>query len=226
LNEQNFVKRVSFLAPGDGYRKCAPLNLLADIRGSTGLVLDGSTTTPTIAVLETGFYGLSAAASTTHLALFHWVVPQDYDPSADELRIMIACQMAGTTNQALSKITPLIYRKRPVPQFIPDDAQGVMPAGLAISLDLGAPATAVGAIPLAGSDLATKWVMINADYWTDLARNVANRSLATTADASIKPGDILNVVLTSAAHTTDLIAIYGIELWYRSNLAFTDINSR
>ena len=154
-------------------------------------------------------------------------MPQDYDASADELRIMVACDMAGTTNQALSQLTSVIYRKRMVPQFIPDDAQDVMPAGLAVSSDLGAPATAVGAIPLVGTHLATKWVMINADYWTNpTTRTTANRSLAATADATIKPGDILDVVLNSAAHTTDVIHIYGIELWYRSNLAFSDINSR
>ena len=154
-------------------------------------------------------------------------MPQDYDPSADELRIMVACDMAGTTNQALSQLTPVIYRKRPVPQFVPDDAQFVMPAGLALSADLGAPATAVGAIPLVGSNLATKWVMINADYWTGpTTRTTANRSLAATADATIQPGDILDLVLNSAAHTTDVIHIYGIELWYRSNLAFTEISAR
>jgi hypothetical protein len=113
-----------------------------------------------------------------------------------------------------------------VPSIIPDDAQGVMPAGLALSADLGAPATAAGVIPLVGANLLTKWVAINADYWTDLTRQTANRSLAATADASIQPGDCLNIVLTTAAHTTDAISVYGITIWYRSNLAFTDINSR
>lgn len=225
MNEVNLVKRLSYLAPGDGYRKCAPINLLADLRDATGQILTGSTSPP-IAALENNFYGVQPAASTTFCGQFLWVVPQDYDGSADELRIMVACDMAGTTNQALSTLTPVIYRKRMVPQFIPDDAQGVMPAALALSADLGAPATAAGSIPLVGTHLATKWVMLNADYWTDLTRQTANRSLAATADASIQAGDTLDIVLNSAAHTTDVIHIYGIELWYRSNLAFSDINSR
>lgn len=225
MNESNFLRRVSYLTPGDGYRKCAPIDVLSQLKDATGQILSGGTSPP-LAALETGIYGVQPAASTTFCGQFLWVVPQDYDASADELRIMVACDMAGTTNQALSQLTSVIYRKRMVPQFIPDDAQGVMPAGLAVSLDLGAPATAVGAIPLVGTHLATKWVMINADYWTDLTRSVANRSLAAMADASVKPGDILDIVLNSAAHTTDVIHLYGIELWYRSNLAFSDINSR
>jgi hypothetical protein len=225
MNESNFLRRVSYLTPGDGFRRSAPINILSDVRDATGLVLTAGTSPP-IAALETGIYGVQPAASTTFCGQFVWTVPQDYDPSADELRIMVACDMAGTTNQALSQLTSVIYRKRMVPQFTPDDAQGVMPAGLAVSANLGAPATAVGAIPLVGTHLATKWVMINADYWTDLTRSVANRSLAAIADATIQPGDILDIVLNSAAHTTDVIHIYGIELWYRSNLAFTDINSR
>jgi hypothetical protein len=228
MNEQNLVKRLSFLAPGDGYRKCAFVDLLANVKDATGLVLTAATV-PAIAALETNFYGLSVAANQTHLGRIDWTVPQDYDGSADELRIRVACNMAGAnaSDQAASKITALIYRKRPVPSIIPDDAQGVMPAGLALSADLGATATAAGVIPLLGANLLTKWVEINADRWLDpLTKLTTNRSLSATADASIQAGDCLSIALTTAAHTTDAISVYGIELWYRSNLAFTDINAR
>ena len=136
---------------------------------------------------------------------------------------------ANASDQAASKITPLIYRKRPVPNIIPDDLTA-LPAGLALSADLGAPATATGVIPLLGANLLTAWVEINADAKTGTVdpslSGTANRSLAATADASIKPGDCLSIVLTTAAHTTDAISVYGVELWYRSNLAFSDIRSR
>lgn len=226
MNENNLVKRLSFLTPGDGYRKCVPLDILADVKDGTGLILTAATV-PAVVALETNFYGLSVVANQTHMARFAWTVPQDYDSSADELRIRVACNMAGNNaaDGAAALITPLIYRKRPVPSVILDDLTA-LPAGLALSADLGAPATAAASIPLLGVNLLTKWVEINADYWTDFTKRTANRSLAATADASILPGDALNVVLTTASHTTDAISVYGVELWYRSNLAFSDIRSR
>jgi hypothetical protein len=226
MNENNLVRRISYLTPGDGFRKSQTLHLLSNIRDATGLVLTAATV-PAVTALETNYYGLSLVTGQTFMGRFSWLVPADYDPSADELRIRVACNMAGTnvTDQAASKITATIYRKRPVPNIIPDDLTA-LPAGLALSADLGAPGTAAGAIPLLGANLLTKWVEINADYWTDLTKQTANRSLAATADASIKPGDALQITLTSAAHSTDAISIYALTLWYRSNLAFTDINSR
>jgi hypothetical protein len=223
MNENNLVRRLSYLTPGDGFRKCAPIDVLSQLKDATGQILSGGTSPP-LAALETGIYGVQPAASTTFCGQFLWVVPQDYDASADELRIMVACDMAGTTNQALSRLTAVIYRKRMVPAYIPD-GQTSFPAGLAVSADLGPTPTAVGAIPLVGTHLATKWVEIVCDARVP-ATGLTNRTLSTTADASIKPGDILDIVLNSAAHTTDVIHLYGIELWYRSNLAFSEINSR
>jgi hypothetical protein len=215
------LRRLSYLTPGDGFRRSYPLNILADVKDATGQILTGATG-PLIAVLEPNFIGIQVAASTTFAGRFDWVVPADYDQSADELRIRVAATMNGNTNSGI-KLTPTIYRKRPVPNIIPDDLTA-LPAGLALSADLGAPASS--AIPLLGSNLLASWVEINADYWTDFTRQTANRSLAAMADASIKPGDLLSIVLTAAAHTTDAINIYGATLWYRSNLAFSDIASR
>lgn len=223
---------MSYLAPGDGFRKCVKIDLLADVKDGTGLILTAATV-PAIAAFETNYYGLNVAANQTHLARMQWTVPQDYDNSADELRILVACNMAAANavDQAASRITPLIYRKRPVPAVIPD-GRSSFPAGLALSANLGVTATALAVIPVLGSQLTTKWVDINCDYnlpsptAAQIAAGTKNRSLAATADASIQAGDMLNIVLTTAAHTTDAIQVYGIEFWYRSNLAFTDINSR
>jgi hypothetical protein len=226
MNENNLVKRLSFLSTGDGFRVCKPLDILANVKDATGQILTAATV-PAVAALDTNFIGLSVVANQTHMARFAWTVPQDYDGSADELRIRVACNMAAdnAADHVASLITPLIYRKRPVPSVILDGLTA-FPAGLALSADLGAPATAAGVIPLLGANLLTKWVEINADMWTDFTRRVSNRSLSATADASIQAGDALSVVLTTAAHTTDAISVYGVEIWYRSNLAFTDIRSR
>jgi hypothetical protein len=227
MNEQNFVKRVSFLAPGDGFRRCVPIDVLSQVKDATGLILTAATV-PAVTALENNFYGLAVAANQTHLARINWTVPDDYDPSIDELRILVACEMAGNNaaDKLASQLDCLLYRKRPVPSIIPDDAQGVMPAALALTVDLNPPATATNVIPLFGTHLGTKWVEINADYWTDLTKQTKNRAPAGAVASDIAPGDLLNIVLSTAAHTTDAINVYGIKIWYRSNLAFTDINSR
>ena len=62
MNENNLVRRLSYLTPGDGYRKCFPLDILADVKDATGLVLTAATV-PAIAALEPNFYGLSAAST-------------------------------------------------------------------------------------------------------------------------------------------------------------------
>ena len=226
MNTANFLKRVGYLSVGDGFRRSQPLHLLSNVRDATGLVLTGSTV-PAVAALETNFYGLSVVTGQTFMGKFTWVVPQDYDEDADELRILVAANMAGATNSG-ETITPTIYRKRPIPSILPDDpaTAGTFPGALALSADLGCP-TSTDTIPLLGSNLLNKWVQINCDYWTDLTKQTANRSLAATADASLKAGDVIQVTLAlSAAHATDAAYIYGIDLWYRSNLAFTNISTR
>jgi len=220
MNEANLVRRLNFLATGDGFRRCVPIDILAQVKTTAGLVLTASTV-PAILATETSFLALTSVASQTHVGAFVWNVPDDYDESSDELRIRLACNMNGDTDSAKT-ITAAIYRKRPVPNIIPD-GESSLPAGLALSADLGAPVS--GAIPLLGANILSSWVEINADA-IKTTDGSANRSLAATADASIKPGDCLTVVLTSGAHTTDDLDVYGLNLWYRSNLALSDINSR
>jgi len=220
MNENNFVRRLSYLTPGDGFRRCVPIDLLSQVKTTAGLVLTEATV-PAILAMESSFLGLTSKNNQTHVGAFIWNVPDDYDESADELRIRLACNMDGDVDSAKT-ITAAIYRKRPVPNIIPD-GESSLPAGLALSADLGAPAS--GTIPVLGSNLLTSWVEINADAIKTMDGS-ANRSLAATADASIKPGDCLTIVLTADAHTTDELDVYGINLWYRSNLALSDINSR
>ena len=231
MNEAHLVRRLSFLSTGDGYRRVHPLHLLSNIRDASGLVLTGATV-PAVTALETNFYGLQVVTGQTFMGKFTWEIPQDYDEDADNFDILVACNMAGNTNSGLT-ITPTIYRKRPIPSIIPDDpaTQGSFPAGLALSADLGCP-TSTDTIPLLGSNLLTKWVKLNCSASTspvgaEAGDGTSNRSLSATADASLKCGDIIQVTLAlSAAHATDAVNIYGLELWYRSNLAFTNISTR
>ena len=225
MNEANLVRRLSFLTPGDGYRKCVPLDIHTDIKDTTAQILTAATVPANVA-LETNFYGLNVAAGQTHVGLIQWAVPDDYDNSADEVRLRLLCnRSADTAADLLLAITPLVYRKRPNP--------GLVGTGVALSANLGCP-TVIG-IPgltsLATDVLAstaqanTKWVEFNLSRWTDFTQKTTNRTLATTADASVKAGDSLSIRLTTAV-LTDSLYIYGAEIWYRSNLAFTNINDR
>jgi hypothetical protein len=237
INESNLIRRISYLTPGDGFRVTKALYLLSNLRDATGQVLSGATV-PVIAALENNFYGLQTATGQTFMGKFTWVVPQDYDEDIDNFDVLVACNMAGNTDSGLT-ITPTIYRKRPIPSVVPDDTvnNSTFPAGLALSADLGCP-TSKDTIPLLGANLLTKWVRINCSRWTDpimgeSGNGTSNRSLSATADASLKCGDIVQVSLACAGglsgnglHAADAINTYGLEIWYRSNLAFTNIGTR
>jgi hypothetical protein len=208
-----------------------PVNILADVKDNTGLILT-TATVPAVTAFEVNFYGLKVAGGQTHVGLINWVVPDDYDASADELRIRLACnRSASTAGDAAKTINTIIYRKRPIPSIVPDDAQGVMPAGLALSADLGIVTTGP-VVPALGTNLLNTWVEIVADAKIPTTtvdaslRGTTNRTLSATADASIKPGDILMIRMTLSATMTDDVNIYGANIWYRSNLAFSEINSR
>lgn len=229
MNENNLVRRLSFLSTGDGYRRSAPINLLADVKDATGQILTGATV-PAVGALETNLYGLVVVTGQTLCGKWTWVVPPDYDDAADELRILIACNTAGATADVLT-LTPTIYRKRPRPAILPYGKTS-FPAALALSSDLGCPASA-DTVPLAGANLLTKWVAINCDAKKGTIDGsldgTDNRLLAATADASVKAGDILAISVNlspSPGTHSDSVDIYGIEMWYRSNLAFTEINAR
>lgn len=111
MNPFQFLKQVGQLplAGGDGFRirVRVPLALL---RTSTGLVLDASATNPRFAAAETNALVVSSVASQTALGTFVFTVPGDYDATADELKINLLIESAGTTDHPT--ITPTVYRKR------------------------------------------------------------------------------------------------------------------
>jgi hypothetical protein len=241
MNENNLVKRISFLSTGDGFRRCVPKGILAEVKDATGQILTGATV-PAIAVFEINFYGIKVVAGQTHAGLLKWAVPDDYDNTADELRIRILCNRSGSVDPGI-KITPFIYRKRFNPGLtftLNGTTYTGDGTGVALSADLGAPASdALPILASAATDLLpstananTRWVEINADYnlphptAAQIAAGTKNRSLAATADATIRAGDALSIKLTTGTLTTDDLNIYAMEIWYRSNLAFTNIDNR
>lgn len=208
LSTFNMCKAINQALPGDGFYRQMPFNMLADWKTAAGLVLTAATA-PLVAALETSFIGVQSASSTTDLGMFNIPIPRDYDDDADELKIRFLCNSAGTTNAPT--ITAAIYRKR---------------EGVALTADLGVPASA--AIVKTSATIGAGWVEINASKRLGGAApdsgGTDNRT--ATGDDSIKAGDRLTVALTISAHATDAINFYGVEIWYRSNLAFTDKDLR
>lgn len=84
-----------------------PLNVTRDLSTAAGLVLTGSTAPP-IAALETNFYGVQPAASTTFDGAFNFIVPADYNQSVDILTVAI--QIANSTTNTTA-ITATAYVK-------------------------------------------------------------------------------------------------------------------
>jgi len=230
------LQKSKLATPGDGFRVCVPINILSELRTTAGLTLTDGTVPDTVA-LETSLYGLSVAANQTHCGMYLWTVPDDYDNSADELRIRLLCNMAAAEDDDVT-ISPTIYRKRPNPgkSFVEGGTTYTgNGTGVALTADLGVTTSTIYVPTLttaatdylaSTSNANTKWYEMNADAFTDFTKATSNRSLSATADASVKAGDALSIILTSSAHTTDALSIYGAELWYRSNLAFTDIDAR
>lgn len=114
MNPYQFLRELNRTpAPGgDGVRVSIPLNIASDVRTAAGLVLDGSTTSPTIAAAETNGLAINCAASTTVSGSFVFEVPQDYDKTSDELKIKVVAASQGATDSPALSAT--VYRKRVV----------------------------------------------------------------------------------------------------------------
>ena len=186
MNEQNMVKRISFLTTGDGFRKHKDVKL-NDVRDADGTTLTTGTV-PVLAALETSFIGLSVAANQTYLGTLQFVIPEDYDESKNELRLRFLCNSAGTTNAPTLAAT--LYVKR---------------AGVALATKTQKTSAAISKT---SATTGAAWTEINLD------------------SLSLLPGDSIFAVMVTAAHTTDAVSVYALELYYRSNLAFSTLDNR
>lgn len=132
MNPFQFLKQLSQmpLAGGEGIRRKVQVPL-TDLRTSTGLVLDASATNPRFAAAETNALVVSSVAGQTALGSFTFVVPADYDATADELKIVLLVESAGTAD--FPTLDATVFRKR---------------AGAALSADL-APAASAAVVVLA-----------------------------------------------------------------------------
>lgn len=107
-----------------------------------GLIPTASTE-PSRESLETNFEGLVVSASQTVAGDLTFLVPRDYDPIRDSLRVRFLTQMGGTTDTSI-EIDASLYRKR---------------EGVALTSDLDPVISASIVI----STTNAGWVEVNAD---------------------------------------------------------------
>lgn len=109
MNPFQYLKEVDQLpsAGGDGYR--VAVDVTERLRTTGGLILTAATV-PTIAATETNGLAIVAAASGTASGSFIFRVPQDYDETSDELKILALVASGGDTDTPT--LTATAYRKR------------------------------------------------------------------------------------------------------------------
>lgn len=200
MNQDNFCSKVSGFVNGDGFRRHKDVNM-ASWLDANGITITGATT-PVRAAVEGGFSGISAALNIVDLGGINFTIPEDYDSSKDHLVVRLLAEMVpagglGTLLTDTPTVVATMIRKR---------------AGVAVTADLVAAAGAAAVV--AATTAAIQGAPGSAWYEIILS------------GLGCLPGDTLWMDLTSAAHATDAIAFYGLEAFYRSNLAFTTNNMR
>jgi hypothetical protein len=111
MNPQNFLKQLGEIPNkmSDGIRRSIEIKL-HDLRTSTGLVLDATTTNPRLAALEVNHQGLQFLAGSVAPFIFNFTVPVDYDETADVLDIRVLANSAGNTDGPT--LSAQVFRKR------------------------------------------------------------------------------------------------------------------
>lgn len=148
MSTGNLLAQAELTIPegGSGVIREVPIPL-ASVKTTGGLTLTASTG-PTIAATETSGIAIVAAASTTACGTILFPIPNDYDATADYLRVKVLCEMGGATNST-NTLGATVYRKR---------------AGTALSADLTPTASAI--IPASASptdDAAIREVIITGE---------------------------------------------------------------
>lgn len=108
---QNLIKQIGLSkGQGTGFLRDRVLQL-TDLRTSTGLIIDASTTNPRFAAVETNFLAVSSIAGQTALGTLNFVLPGDFDRQSPylQLRLLVASAAAADT----PIISPTAYLKRP-----------------------------------------------------------------------------------------------------------------
>lgn len=110
MNQYQFLKQLGGTPKpgGDGVRVSRNYSP-TDLKTDAGLTLTAATV-PTIANTETNGISVVAAASGVKMGSVVFVVPEDYDEVADELKIVELVASGGDTNVPTQ--TASVYRKR------------------------------------------------------------------------------------------------------------------
>ena len=146
MNPATILKNLERIVTGHGYKKSVPIPLATCHKYDDGALMTTTVTETGVDMLDTSDkqFVIFVDDDETYGPAFNFSVPQDYDESADKLRIRALCSMDGGTTDTVY-LDAEIYRKR---------------AGAAASADLD-PTAETTAIPSAVASAA--WSEVNAD---------------------------------------------------------------
>jgi hypothetical protein len=190
MSPYQFLSQLRRVKAGDGFLRSVKLNPIADVRTSACLSLDNSNTVPRLLGVENNLMIVVVPAGQTSAGRLHFVVPNDYDATADKLRIRILGNSSG--NVDAPTVSATVHRKREK----------------TAEQTLSAP-PATSAFPKSGAPAAIA-------EWRELSLD----------GRGCKPGDMLQVTLTTSAHATDALHIYALEIQYSSCLVAYDETAR
>lgn len=129
LNPGTFLKRTEDIVTGYGFKKHIAGISVRDLTEADGDKLDNGSTPP-MAAFETNSLGIQVASSATFIGELDFIVPEDYDETADYLRFRFLAVSGGTTDTP--SIDAAIYRKRPS-TALSDDLNPIISAVIPIS---------------------------------------------------------------------------------------------
>ena len=218
MDSFNFLRDLSRLTTGDGFRYDRPFSLGDFFVSSTGVVVGAaSTVTPGFALAETNAQVIQwPAASASVAGGLNVLIPGDYDESQDELRLFLNISSPGTTNAPT--MTATAYQKRLLTALAQlSSAVATLPSGGTTSTTF-LPGLYVEATDRNyGLDTLTLPAAANA-----IPKLVAgnNYMYFDFSGLKLRGGDVLTINLApTASHTTDAINIYAAFMRYKSDLA-------
>ena len=108
MNPDVFLQRCEGIVTGMGFKRVLQGVDINALRDATGMILTGATA-PLKAALETNFFGVQSATSTTAGGTLSFAVPEDYDQDQDYMSVRFLCNSAGTTDAPTIDAT--LYQK-------------------------------------------------------------------------------------------------------------------
>lgn len=109
VNGALFLKQLDDVRIGDGFKRS--IDVTEQLKGSAGVVLDGTTTNAGVGAIETNYDGVICNSSGTAVLSLKMLVPRDYDVDIDNMKVRFLAQMGGNTDSAIAIDAALFQKK-------------------------------------------------------------------------------------------------------------------